>query len=242
MSDGEQAVLEGREPDDEPLEEDMEASLDQAGRDSAEPGEEWIEEYESEKREKKPRRKVPHPVGIAVSVAVVLVLVIWTLLSPQVLPESGSRYVDSPTYANLGSYEGHLDIRWLLDLVHVAETTWGVSISGERNVSAGEAAGFSVLVTKVDEEMSNPWFVGTSIDLRKADMFVEDGPKVGSMVSESSEAFGPVAGVESVFDTPGNYSCFVFVEIAIYGKMIIGFVPVKVLRMVVDLEVAISVS
>lgn len=205
-------------------------------------GEEWIEEYESERRDTRPRRRVPHPVGIAIAVAVVLVLVVWTLMSPQVLPVAGTAYVDSEVYANLGSFQGDLEIKWLLDLVKVADTTWGVSIGGDSAVPAGEPATFTVLVTKVREDMANAWFVGTSIDLRKADLVIDGGPKVGSLVSESSEQFGPLGTVEATFGSPGNYSCEVFVEVAIYSKMLIGFAPVKVLRMTVDLEVDIVVS
>ncbi|GEM_PF-3492556 len=207
-----------------------------------EPGEEWIEEYESEKEEKTPRKKKSHRLGIILAIAIVLILVVWTLLSPQVLPESGETYLDSGTYANLGSYNGTLDIWWLFNLVHVADTSWGVSVSGDQNVSAGEAATFHVLVTKVDEVMKNPWFVGTSVDLKKVELYTEDGVQLGSMVSESSEPFGPMAEVEATFDSPGAYECQVYVEMTIYGKMIIGYLPVKVLRITADLDVSIIVS
>jgi len=207
-----------------------------------EPGEEWIEEYEPEKEETKPRKRMPHRLGIIVAVAIVLILVIWTLLSPQVLPESGETYLDSGTYANLGSYDGALDIWWLFNLVHVANTTWGVSVSGDQNVSAGQPATFHVLVTKVDEVMKNPWFVGTSVNLKKVELYTEDGVQVGSMVSESSEPFGPIAELEATFDSPGTYECHVYVEMTIYGKMIVGYLPVKVLRITADLDVSIIAS
>jgi hypothetical protein len=213
-------------PDEEPLE----------------PGEEWIEEYEPEKEETKPRKRIPHRLGIIIAVAIVLILVIWTLLSPQVLPESGGTYLSSETYANLGSYDGTLDIWWLFNLVHVANTTWGVSVSGDQNVSAGQPATFHVLVTKVDEVMKNPWFVGTSVNLKKVQLYTEDGVQVGSMVSESSEPFGPIAELDATFDSPGTYECHVYVEMTIYGKMIVGYLPVKVLRITADLDVSIIVS
>lgn len=207
-----------------------------------EPGEEWIEEYESEKKEKPKRRKVPHAFGIAATVAILLILVLWTLLSPQVLPESGDSYVDSQTYANLGSYTGEMDIRILFDTLYVADVVWGVSVSGDSNVSSGQPSTFQVLVTKVDETMKNPWFVGTSVDLKRVDLFVEGGDRVGSMVSESSEPFGPLAQVEAEFDAPGTYECYVYVEITIYCKMLIGFLPAKVLRVSADLDVDIVAS
>ena len=208
----------------------------------AEPGEEWIEEYESEKKVKKRRKKVPHLFGIVALVVIVLILVIWTVISPPVLPEAGADYLAPAPYANLGSYAGDLDIWWLFDAVHVAETTWGVSVSGDQNVTAGQPVTFEVLVTKVHEEMKNPWFVGTSLDLKAATLMVEGGPQVGSMVSESSEQFGPLALVEATFDAPGNYSCSVFVEVTVYGKMIVGYLPVKTLRVTADLDVDIVVT
>jgi len=207
-----------------------------------EPGEEWIEEYESEKKEVPKRRKVRHALGISVAVAVLLILVLWTLLSPQVLPESGDSYIESQTYANLGSYSGEMDIRILFDTLYVADAVWGVSVSGESNVYSGQPSTFLILVTKVDETMKNPWFVGTSIDLKKADLFIEGGDRVGTMVSESSEPFGPLAEVEATFDSPGAYECYVYVEMTIYCKMLIGFLPAKVLRMSVDLDVDILAS
>jgi hypothetical protein len=159
-----------------------------------------------------------------------------------VLQESGETYLGSETYANLGSYAGTLDIWWLFNLVHVANTTWGVSVSGDQNVSAGQPATFHVLVTKVDEVMKNPWFVGTSVNLKKVQLYTEDGVQVGSMVSESSEPFGPIAELEATFDSPGTYECHVYVEMTIYGKMIVGYLPVKVLRITADLDVSIVVS
>jgi len=207
-----------------------------------EPGEEWIEEYESEKTETKPKKKIPHLRGLIIAIAIVVILVVWTVISPQVLPESGATYVDSETYANLGSYEGDLDIWWLFNVVHVADTTWGVSVSGEQNVSSGQPATFHVLVTKVDEEMKNSWFVGTSVKLKAVDLYTEDGTKVGSMVSKSCESFGPTAEVDATFDSPGTYSCYVYVEMTIYGKMTVGYLPVKVLRITADLDVSIIAS
>lgn len=213
------------------------------GQSPLEPGVEWIEEYESEKEEVRPKKKkVPHLLGIVVAVSIILILVIWTLLSPQVLPESGDTYLESQTYANLGDYSGYLDIRWLFNVVHVADTTWGVSVSGEQNVSSGQPATFHVLVTKVDEVMKNAWFVGTSLNLKKVELYTDDGTRVGSMVSKSSEPFGPMAEVEATFDSPGTYDCQVYVEMTIYGKMLIGYLPVKVLRITADLDVSIIAS
>lgn len=208
----------------------------------AEPGEEWIEEYESEKKAKKPRKKIPHLFGMVALAVVIVILIVWTVLSPQVLPEAGSDYLAPSPYANLGSYAGDLEIWWLFNAVHVADTTWGVSVSGDQNVSAGQAATFHVMVTKVHEEMKNPWFVGTSLSLKQVTLMVEGGPQVGSMVSKSSEVYGPMAEVEATFDDPGTYQCSVYVEVSIYGKMIIGYLPVKVLRITADLDVDIIAS
>ena len=195
-----------------------------------EPGEEWIEEYEAETKQR-PKRKIPHLKAIIATVVIVIILVVWTLISPQVLPESGGSYLQNPEYANLGSEVGELDIWWLFDAIHVADTSWGVSISGDRNASVGEPATFDVLVTKVREEMKNGWFKGTSIELKKVTMYTEDDDIVGSMVSKSEESFGTVGEVEATFDSAGNYSCHLMVEFTIYGKMVIGYLPVKVLRM-----------
>lgn len=205
----------------------------------ADPGEEWIEEYESEKKGDKPRKKKPHVLRWAVLAAVIVILVVWTVISPQVLPAAGSDYLAPSPYANLGSYAGDLDIWWLFNAVHVANTTWGVSVSGEQNVSAGQPATFQVLVTKVHEEMKNPWFVGTSLNIKAVTLMIEGGPQVGTMVSESEEQFGPLAEVEATFDSPGTYSCSVYVEVTVYGKMLVGYLPVKVLRITADLDVDI---
>jgi hypothetical protein len=207
-----------------------------------EPGEAWIEEYESEKKPKAPKKKKRHVLGIAILVIVLLSLVLWTVLSPQVLPEAGGTYIGSGSYANLGSYAGNVDIRWLFNLVHVANTTWGVSVSGDANVSSGQPATFHVLVTKVNEAVTNAWFVGTSVDLKSVELYTDDGALLGSMVSESSEPFGPMAEVEATFDSPGTYECQVHVEMTIYSKMVVGFLPVKVLRMTVHLDVDIVAS
>ncbi len=198
-----------------------------------------MEEYEAEK---KPRRKIPHLLGISIAVAIVLMLVIWTLLSPQVLPVSGETYLRSSTYASLGNYSGDLDIKWLLNAVHVADTTWGVSIAGDPQAASGAVVTFNVLITKVSEEMKNPWFVGTSIKLKDAALFTEDGTEVGTMVSRSSERFGTIAEIEATFDSPGNYTCYVYTEITIYGKMLVGYVPVKVLRMTAYLDADMIVT
>lgn len=195
-----------------------------------EPGEEWIEEYESEKEEAPPKKRRRRIVGAAIAVAAVLILVLWTLLSPAVLPVAGVTYLESETYANLGAYSGELDIWWLFDVIHLAETTWGVSVSGDTNVSAGQPATFHVLVTKVSESMKNPWFVGTSVDLKKVEMYTDDGEFLGSMVSESREPFGPMAQVEATFDSPGEYGFRIYLEFTVYSKMIVGFLPVKTVR------------
>lgn len=207
-----------------------------------EPGEEWIEEYEPEKREKAPRKSRRGLFWGIVFVVVLATLVLWTLLSPEVLPVSGGTYIGSDTYANLGSYAGALDIWWLFNVVHVADTTWGVSVSGEQNVSSGQPVTFHVLVTKVSESVKNPWFVGTSIELKEVAIYTEDGVLLGSMVSERSEPFGPMAEVEATFDDPGEYDCEVYVEVTVYGEMIVGYLPVKVLRMTADFDVTIVAS
>jgi len=197
---------------------------------SLEPGEEWIEEYEPEKEPTPPGKRRRRIVGVVIAVAIVVILVLWTLLSPEVLPVAGVTYLESSTYANLGFYSGELDIWWLFNVIHLAETTWGVSVNGTRNVTAGEPATFHVLVTKVSESMKNPWFVGTSVDLKNVEMYTEDGTLLGSMVSESDEPFGPMAEVEATFDSPGEYEFRVYIEFTVYSKMIVGFLPVKTVR------------
>jgi len=230
----------------EPVLEDAEISGEDASEHvtepPVEPGEQWIEEYEAEKKEKKPRRKIPHLGAMIAAVVIVLIVVIWTLLSPEVLPEVGGTYLESGTYANLGSDTHTLDLRWLFESIYVADTVWGVSISGSPNASVDSPATFDVLVTKVSEDMKNAWFVGTSIKLNDVTMFLDDGPQIGDMISRSAERFGHIGTVEATFDSAGDHRCYVFVEITIYGKMIIGYLPVKILRMNTYFDVDIHVE
>jgi hypothetical protein len=206
-----------------------------------EPGEVWIEEYESRTKERL-KRRIPHLKAVVATVVVVLILLAWTLVSPQALRESGTSFLSNPEYANLGSDQGELEVRWLFEAVYVADTVWGVSISGEQNVSVGEPATFGVLVTKVSEEMKNGWFKGTSINLKRVTMYTEDDLEVGSMVSKSSESFGTIGEVVATFNSAGNHTCHVMVEFTIYGIMVIGYLPVKVLRIETDLGVDICAS
>jgi len=204
-------------------------------------GEEWIEEYERETEQAKPKRP-KHLGGIIITVVVILFMVIWTVLSPAILSQAGTTYLDSERYANLGDYTGDRDIWWLGELIHVGSMTWGVSMSGEQNVSANETASFDILVTKVTEESGNWWFRGTAIKLKNVSLYLEDGTYLGSMVNQTKLGFGPLATVDAQFPDPGSHYVQVFLKFTVYTVMRIGYLPLEEVEITADFDVPINVA
>lgn len=203
--------------------------------------EEWIEEYERETEQKRPQKQRSYG-GVILATIIVVFIIVWTLMSPPILSQVGTAYVNSDQYANLGGGIGSRDIYWLGTAIHVGNTTWGVSIGGEQNVSAGQAAEFTVLVTKVSERTGNWWFRGTSIVLKSADLYITGGDLVGSMVNKTKLSFGQLGTLSATFDDPGTYDCTVLLRFEVYEMMRIGFIPLENVDFEVELDVPIIAS
>ncbi len=190
------------------------------------PEEEWIEEYEEEQVPARPKKKRHWGSIVAVTVVIVF-MVVWTVLSPSVLSQAGTTYVDSDSYADMGNYTGERDIWWLGKSIHVVRTVWGVSISGDRNATVGEPAEYSVLITKVEEALGSFWFRGTSVNLKEVTMYDSDGNLLGEMYGKTQLDFGPLGHVTATFDQPGQYECHLVVKLRVYAEMRIGFIPLE---------------
>lgn len=74
------------------------------------------EEETSSAAETRKPKKTRHWAGIITVIAIIVILVLWTLLSPKILPQEGMTYVLSPKYANLGNFTGSRNI-WAGDMV-----------------------------------------------------------------------------------------------------------------------------
>ena len=209
------------------------------------PQEMWIEEYEREGRPRKPgkQRTEPRHMGRWVALAaVVLFLVVWTLVSPQVMTATGTTYLESDDYSDLGSDTGLQDIRVMASLVSTGDTTWGVSVSGDANATVEETAVFQVTVVKVSEETRNFWFMGTDISVRNVSLYMEDDTLVGWMHEKEERGNMSVAQVHALFDDTGVYDCYVVVKFSVYEIMRIGFLPADKVSMKVWLSDSIVVS
>jgi hypothetical protein len=204
--------------------------------------EDWAEEFEKETQQEKKPKKKRHWGSLIVLVIVVLFLVIWTLLSPSVLPEAGPTYIYSDTYANLGHFTGERDIWWLGSAIHVGNTTWGLSIGGDDNGTVNAPPTISVMVSKVDEGAGNWWFRGTAIKLSNVSLFLEDGTYVASMDTRTEGTFGPVGEIHPDFGAVGNYTCYVYVRFTVYEAMRIGYIPLETVDMTADLEIPIEIT
>ena len=197
----------------------------------------WNEDYdELVKPEKpvKPRKRVR--LGWIIVVAIVLIIVVWTVMSPKVLPAQGDTYISSPSYASLGDFTGFRDI-W------AGNTTWGLSISGPANGSANEQMQFMVLLTKVSEKPGN-WFLrGTSIDLRNVSIFLKDGTYLGSMTNHTDHGFGISATVPVKFTSAGSFELYVHAKFLVYEVMRIGFIPLEMVNIAMaDFGIPIEVA
>jgi hypothetical protein len=210
------------------------------------PQEMWIEEYERESSSGKPKkeRKKPRHLGRWIFLAVVIViLVMWTLISPPVMSTVGNMYLAPDTHANLGSMTADQDVRIVASLFSVGATTWGVSISGDGNVSVGEDAVFEVMVTKVSEEAGGFWFMGTEISLRNVSFYLEDDTLVGWMTEKDELGNMSLGYVHATFAETGTHDCYVSLRFSVYEVMRIGFIPAdKVVMTEIWLSDAIVVS
>lgn len=195
--------------------------------------EEWKEDYDEMITPEKPAKpkKKRHWGGIIVVVIVIIALVIWTVLSPNIMPEKGDTYTSSPTYANLGNYTGYRDI-W------AGNMTWGISISGPTTGNVGSELTLTVLVTKVYERPGNWFFRGTSIDLQNVSVFKTDGTFLASMSNKSDLGYGVSATVHLNFADNGSYQLQVYVKFMVYEMMRIGFMPLETVQVTpgVDLD------
>lgn len=204
----------------------------QATKSSPAPSEEedvWKEDYEEHidaepEPELKPRRRRGRGrLATIIIVIVLLFMVVWTIARPDMVPQSGEVYTNSPRYANLGSYLG-----WRA--TWAANTTWGISIGGENATSTGEVLNITVLITKVEEHPGN-WFMrGTAISLRNVSVYNSDGVFMASMSNWADLGFGLAATVPLVFSDPGVYELYVYVRFMVFIDMRIGFLPVEAIE------------
>lgn len=184
----------------------------------------WAEDYDEhidgeEPPPRKPKKRMKWG-GIIVLVFVVVFIILWTVLSPEVVPQSGDTYLRSDSYASLSGYAGDVD-------TYAGNATWALSVGGENSTSAGVQLNLSVLVTKVFEKTSSFWFRGTGIELRNVSVYDEDGTFIAKMSNETDIGFGPLATVPVSFAESGNYTLYAYVKFLVSADMRIGFLPVK---------------
>lgn len=192
------------------------------------PQEMWIEEYEREGRRVKPRKEREKPRRILrwiVLAAVIVILVVWTLISPSIMPSSGTVYIDSDETANLGSEVFPQNVRVVASLVSVGSTTWAVSVAGDPNVVINEDVVFQVMVSKVSEESGGFWFMGTDISLRNVSFYTDDDSLIGWMTDKEELSDRSVGEVHATFTEPKPYDCYVVLRFSVYEIMRIGFIP-----------------
>jgi hypothetical protein len=182
----------------------------------------WEEDYDElvEPEEPVKQKKKGHWGGIIVVIVVILILVIWTIMSPKILPAQGETYIRSPAYASLGDFTGYRDI-W------AGNTSWGVSISGPANGAVNQPMQFMVLLTKISEKPGN-WFLrGTSMDLRNVSIHLMDGTFLGAMTNQTDLGFGISATVPVTFTSPGSFELYIHAKFLVLEVMRIGFIPLE---------------
>ena len=189
----------------------------------------WAEPYDEhidaeEPPPVKPRKRKRRYGGTIVLVGIIIFLIVWTLLSPKVLPQSGDTYVNSTRYANLGGFADSVD-SWAGDF------TWGLSVSGSNTTTVGAQLNISILVSKVHEDPSNFWIRGAGIQLRNASVFNADGSILGEMSDKTDFGFGPLMTVPIAFPAPGDYELYAYVKFIMFADMRIGFLPLTAVEM-----------
>ncbi len=192
------------------------------------PEEEYEELIEPEKP-KKPRKKSRHLGAIITVIVILVVLLLWTVLSPRILPSQGMTYVESTTYANLASFNDTLK-SW------AATTTWGVSAGTPSATSssaltavvpANETILILVLISKVSEKPSNFWFRGTAVSITNMTLVNSDtGGIVATMTNKSHLGYGELATFKFSL-APGHHNLSLAGEFLVYVDMRIGFLPVE---------------
>jgi len=177
-------------------------------------------EPEKPRKIRKPRGRPKHLGAIITVVVILIILIVWTLVSPKILPSVGVTYVESPVYANLANFSAEHQ-SW------AALTEWGISVSGPDNVSANETFTLQVLVTKISEEPRNFWFRGTAITLTSMTVIDENGTVLSSMSNKSDHQYGKLATISLSIKDPGSYVLKVTGQFLVYVDMRIGFLPVE---------------
>lgn len=204
-----------------------------------EPEEEIVEEYEEEELvpEERPRPRRKKHYGIFIVLVVVLViLLVWTLLSPKVMPQTGDTYITSPAYANLGNYTGDRDI-W------AGKMTWGLAVSGPESVARNQSFDIMVLITKVYEKPGNSWLRGTSISVQNISLFLDDGTLLATTHDGTDRGFGVSANLTLSFAQRDTYTIYVYAKFLVYEMMRIGFIPLESVEITeAYLDVGIQVS
>lgn len=194
---------------------------------SAEEKDVWSEDYDEhisaeEPAPLKPKKK--RKWGGVIVIAIILVfLVLWTVLSPKLIPQSGDTYLRSDEYSSLSGFAGDVE-------TYAGNTTWAISVGGDANASVGVELDLSVLVTKVSERTSNFWFRGTGIELRNASIYYENGTFLAEMSDKSDIGFGPLATVPVTFAEADDCHLYAYVKFLVYADMRIGFLPVKLVE------------
>jgi hypothetical protein len=191
----------------------------------------WKENYEELiKPEKRPtprgHRRMPW-VGILTTLAIVVALVVWTILSPGVMPQQGDTYTKSPIHASWGNYTGYM-VTW------AGNMTWGASVSGHATSAGNRSVEITVLVTKVFERPGNWFFRGTAVSLKNVSAYIgslDNAIFLASMNSTTEHDYGVSATIPVSFAGPGVYDVFITVRFMVYEVMRIGFIPLKSVNM-----------
>jgi len=180
----------------------------------------------------RPKRK--HWAGIITVIVIIVLLLLWTLLSPKVMPPQGTTYVDSPKYASLGNFTGARNI-WTGDV------NWGVSVSGPENVTAGTPVEVKVLVTKMSERPGNFFFRGIGISITNCTLWDLNGTYIAKLSSLQDLGFGKMALINATLPV-GVHDLYVSVRFTEYEVMRLGFIPLesvlveKVFLLPIDIE------
>lgn len=185
----------------------------------------WDEAYEelvtAEPPPEKSRRKHFSHWGAVTALTVILVLLLlWTILSPQVLGPVGYTYVNDGHYASLGNYTGSRDL-W------AGSTTWGVSIRSISSAPGNASMDLGVLITKISESTGNWFFRGTGITPKNISAYDESGTFLGAMTNHSDLGYGVFAYLPIEFPGPGPYWVYVKVKFLVSEVMRIGFLPLE---------------